>query len=186
MSTEDPLPLLYSHLVVASANEGLPMAAIGRVLSLPFDEVEVELKEALADGRIAALPQSDWPPTSRRSDRVPTAPRLSKDQVELSASTRFHLTKLEAAFLGALLQYDHTDKEKLYTIAEQQRRKRQSHVDNPDPTDPRIVDVMICKLRKKLKAQDPAFVVGTTWGRGYSIDPSVKKLMMDALSAPLS
>lgn len=177
----DELPPLYSHLIVTSANEGLPMAAIARVLSVPFADVELTLKEAVDDGRLVALPRADWPIGVRVQDHLPSAPRLSKDQIELAASTVFHLTKLEAGFLGALLQYDHTEKEKLYGIAEQQRRTRQTRVLSDDPTDPRIVDVMICKLRKKLRTYNPEFIIGTTWGRGYSIDPVVKKAMLDAL-----
>lgn len=181
----DELPPLYSHLIVTAAVEGLPMAAIARVLSVPFDVVELTLKEALDDGRISALPRADWVPGGRPQDRLPSAPRLSKDQVELAASTEFHLTKLESGFLAALLQYDHTDKEKLYGIAEQQRRTRQTRVLSDEPTDPRIVDVMICKLRKKLRTYNPEFKIGTTWGRGYSIDAPVKKAMLDALNKPV-
>lgn len=180
----DELPPLYTHLIVNAANEGIPMAAMCRVLAVPFDVVELTLKEALDDGLITALPRADWPHGGKIEDRLPSAPRLSKDQVELAASTTFHLTKLEAGFLGALLQYDHTDKAKLYGIAEQQRRTRQTRVLSEEPTDPRIVDVMICKLRKKLRTYNSGFIIGTTWGRGYSIDAPVKKAMMDALAKP--
>lgn len=178
----DELPPLYSHLIVQAAVEGIPMASIARVLTVPFDAVELTLKEALEDGRVASLPRADWSPAGRTQDRLPTAPRMSTDQIELASSTKFHLTRLESAFLGALLQYDHTDKERLYGIAEQQRRTRHSRTTREEPTDPRIVDVMICKLRKKLRTHDKGFVIGTTWGRGYTIDAAVKKSMLDALA----
>jgi hypothetical protein len=33
---------------------------------------------------------------------------------------------------------------------------------------------MICKLRKKMNAIDLAFVIRTSWGKGYFLDQSVK------------
>ncbi len=180
----DALPPLYTQLIVTAANEGLPIAVMARIFAIPFADVEITLKEALDEGRVLTMPRADWPSAGGASTRAPSVPRLSRDQVELAASTQFKLTKLEAAFLGALLQYDHTEKERLYGIAEQQRQRRQTRVIRDEPTDPRIVDVMICKLRKKLRTYDPAFVIGTTWGRGYSIDAPVKKSMLDVLNKP--
>ena len=38
-----------------------------------------------------------------------------------------------------------------------------------DEPEPKIIDVFICKMRKKLAAAGAPNVIGTVWGRGYSI-----------------
>jgi hypothetical protein len=37
-----------------------------------------------------------------------------------------------------------------------------------------MVDVMICKLRKKMNLIDLSFIIRTSWGKGYFLDQSVK------------
>ena len=41
--------------------------------------------------------------------------------------------------------------------------------DGMDEPEPKIIDVFICKLRKKLAAAGVTDVVGTVWGRGYTV-----------------
>lgn len=50
-----------------------------------------------------------------------------------------------------------------------------------DEVELKIVDVFICKLRKKLKALD--IKIDTTWGRGYSLNPE-SYVKLKALIAP--
>jgi DNA-binding winged helix-turn-helix (wHTH) protein len=50
-------------------------------------------------------------------------------------------------------------------------------------TDPKMVDVMICKLRRKLREVDMRFAdaIKTIWGLGYHIEQPMKALLMAAL-----
>ena len=41
--------------------------------------------------------------------------------------------------------------------------------------EPKIIDVFICKIRKKLKPF--GIEIGTMWGRGYRLDPEMKARM---------
>lgn len=172
-------------LATRAANEGVPIAAIGRIIQQPFTVVTNALKTALSVGRIAELPKADWPPAAKWSERLPTVPRSANaDDVEFACRKAFKLTPLEASFVMVLLRYDCTTKERLHNVVEQKRQQRSSRPDSNETTAIKIVDVVICKLRKKLKASDPSFVIETNWGRGYYFDPEVKKAIYDKIGGP--
>ncbi len=45
--------------------------------------------------------------------------------------------------------------------------------EQPDGTpEPKIVDVIVCKIRKKLASIGGDGLVGTVWGKGYRFDPT--------------
>ncbi len=46
--------------------------------------------------------------------------------------------------------------------------------DGPETPDPKIVDVYVCKIRRKLAAAAPQLTAGidTIWGRGYALRPA--------------
>lgn len=157
-------------------NEGIPIAAIGRILGLPFDDTCDVLKDELCKGHIVELPKSDWPPTSRLADHAPTITRKTSDEdIMFVCRKMFKLTKLEAGFITLLLKLDHADKAKLHNVIEQQRHERHDQPDTMEITDQKMVDVMICKLRKKLHVINPEFIITTVWGGGYYIEASVKE-----------
>ena len=72
----------------------------------------------------------------------------------------------------------------LHGIIEQQRMQRQSRPNKLELTDPKMVDVMICKLRKKLRDHDARFngAVQTVWGGGYFIDSKTKATLLSLLA----
>ena len=43
-----------------------------------------------------------------------------------------------------------------------------------DQPDIKIIDVMICKLRAKLRAVDPSIAVQAVWGQGHAMSPEAK------------
>lgn len=52
-------------------------------------------------------------------------------------------------------------------------RARMMSVLYPDPDkqpEAKIIDVLVCKIRKKLLARHVSFVVTTAWGRGYMLE----------------
>lgn len=54
-----------------------------------------------------------------------------------------------------------------------------------DEPDIKIIDVFICKLRKKLQAAGADNLISTVWGRGYILhDPKTKKLSLSAEQIP--
>ena len=166
------------------ANEGIPIAAIARVLYLPFAEVNTILHEAITGGYITEFPRADWPPGQLRTARVPTVSIKTSDQeVEFVCCKVFKLTRLEAGFVVRLLKLDHCDKEKLHHVIETQRLQRSSNPDSMEATDQKMVDVIICKLRKKLKDLDPEFKITTVWGGGYYIELPVKEKIYARLAA---
>ena len=75
------------------------------------------------------------------------------------------LTGHEARILGILLKREVATKEMLLTALYSGR---------PDGEEPqiKIIDVFICKARKKLKAF--GIEIETIWGRGYRLTPEMK------------
>lgn len=172
-------------VAVRAANEGIPIASIGRILLEPFDTIHSWLSYALSIGEVGHMPRPDWPPTAKWSDRLPGAPRaMDPDDTELQCTRIFKLTPLESGFLKALLQHNFVSKETLHGIAKHLRYQRLSLPNATDEdTDPKIVDVIICKLRRKLRETEPAFVIETVRSKGYFFEPSVKQKIFDMVAS---
>lgn len=173
---------LVSAITVRAANEGVPIGAIARIVQVPFEVVTQHLKDALACGKIGELPKPDWPPAQKWAARLPSIPRTAHpEDTEFLCKRVFKLTKLEAAFMMVLLRHDVIEKEKLHGVIEEQRAKRPLRPDTQEATDPKMVDVIICKLRKKLKAVDQSFVLTTSWGSGYYFEAGIKQAIFEAI-----
>lgn len=186
MSTVDEvLALPHVTLATRAANEGVPIAAIARIVQQPFDVVAAALREAQARGVIGEVPRADWPPQAKWSERLPSVPRSANaEDVEFACRKAFKLTNLEAGFMMVLLRCDCADKEKLHNVIESQRRSRQNLPDSSELTDPKMVDVMICKLRKKLRDVSAEFIINTSWGKGYYFEPAVKQKIFALIGGP--
>lgn len=173
--------------IVRAANEGIPTAAIARIVQRPFDEVCEALTLALDAWRISSMPRADWPPDAKWSERSPAVPRsANSEEVEFQCRKIFKVTNLEAGFMMALLRLECADKERLHGVIEQQRHSRAHEPDSMELTDPKMVDVMICKLRKKVGVplnMEGSAVIKTSWGKGYYIEPDVKKAIYELLGS---
>ena len=77
----------------------------------------------------------------------------------------FSLTTTEERFFAALMSREILSKEQLLTLA-------YSDKVDADLPEIKIVDVFICKIRKKLKPF--GFEIQTFWGRGYALNPLTK------------
>jgi two-component system cell cycle response regulator CtrA len=53
-----------------------------------------------------------------------------------------------------------------------------------DEPEMKIIDVFICKLRKKLQAAGADNLIGTVWGRGYMLREPASDIMGDVLVSP--
>jgi hypothetical protein len=174
-SDTDELPGWLIPIVVGAANEGIPVAAIGRSCKMPFSNIMTALRDAKARGDVVDIPNADWPPSAKRHDRLPAvAPSRQDDDYAFLCRQLFRLTPLEAAFLVTLLKHDRVEKTRLHNVVEQYRITRSTQPCARDATDPKMVDVMICKLRKKLKTIDARFLISTIWGGGYHVTPEAK------------
>jgi hypothetical protein len=183
-----PLSSTHPDLVgcaVRTAAEGVPVAAIARALQVPYDRVLHWLQRARKLGAINEIPKPDWPPTQAVNERSPTCVRSTVNEKSRSAQSPpeeaeflcrhiFRLTNLEAGFLVVLLRTLFAEKEKLHAVIEEQRSHRPLRPLQQEVTDPKMVDVMICKLRKKMGLIDLSFVIRTSWGKGYFLDAGVK------------
>lgn len=175
------LPMFEAKLAVAAANEGIPVAAIARVLGHPMDDCYESLKEAKERGAITELPRSDWPPGIRVHERLPSVPLPSDKDLAFLVGKTYKLTALEAGFLVTLLKNRQVEKSRLHGIVEHQRNTRVNQPDHLEATDPKMVDVMICKLRKKLKMVDNKIKIETIWGSGYYIETDMKPRILSHL-----
>lgn len=150
--------------VLSLADEGVPLRAIARATHTPSEEINDLLDEAIALGKIIEKPQSDWPPGSMRRSRKPSGQstmNLEDSVLRLACSNVFGMTRLQAAVFVAILRRPEITKDQVHSTIEHTRAP------NSDPTDQKMIDVVICHIRKKIKSYD--IELRTRWGQGYSL-----------------
>lgn len=159
---------VWHHVAVRMADEGIPLRAIVRTLMLPFEEVRETLEDARDRGIITTVPREEWPPGMRRDERTPdTMPlELEDDHMTMLAMRTFKVTSAEAKVLIVLLRRTIVSKLVLHNAT-----LKYDIAGTDDTSGIKIVDVYICKLRKKLAGQ---IVIETIWGVGYSISAEDK------------
>jgi DNA-binding response OmpR family regulator len=176
---ENPLPPRpFAHEVAINlAHEGVPVRAIARSTKTPGEEIYEILKAAVEDGRLIEIPKDDWPHGSRRERTPAEAAVLGLDEValQMTCSAYFRLTRLQSAVFTSLIRRPTVTKEQLHQAIENNR------LANQDPTDLKMVDVVICHIRKKIKSM--GLEVGTIWGIGYSMRPDHRATVMELVHA---
>jgi len=160
----DPPDPAIIPIAIRLADEGIPVRAIARAVKVPSEDIYEALRDALASGAILEVPKDDWPIGSRRSDRTAFngTPLEDEDNLKVACARLFRVTRLEAAIMVVLLKRSEATKAQLHLVIEQNRPN-----ENREETDPKMVDVVICHLRKKLKRHD--LLIDTIWGIGYLI-----------------
>lgn len=168
--------LTAQDIAISLADEGVPVRAIARVIRTPGDAVYKFLKTAVDIGRLTELPKDDWPAGTSRTTRSPVyAPLLSLDDdtLRLACAQVFGTTRLQSAVLVAIIRRPETTKENIHQAIEGMRPS------GAEPTDQKMVDVVICHIRKKLS---PATVeLKTLWGIGYSLAPLERDKVLSLL-----
>jgi hypothetical protein len=155
------------------AYEGVPIAAIARSFKMAFDTVEFLLREAVAEGFLLAMPAPDWPPGSRVELRMPTMPPLRAKEVGRLTTTfcrMFGLTSTESRAFTEILRRTDVTKEQIHSAMSDESPPR-SHV--------KIVDVIMCKMRRKLRRHN--ITIETLWGRGYAMPQASKDVIRGLL-----
>lgn len=162
---ERPLDIIAANL----AHEGVPVQAIARALTKPFAIVMATLQYFVDVGHITAIPAADWPGGQKRTDRLPQFMKAHSEPLQVHMVQRaLKTTQLEASFMLVLLKREDADKDTLHYVIETQRAMRRTRPNKFETTDPKMVDVVICHLRKRLKPF--RVTIKTLWGRGYYLD----------------
>jgi DNA-binding response OmpR family regulator len=139
----------YEQMILRAADEGVPIAALKRIFKPQEDrELRELLSVAVMSGRLAENPREDWPIGQPRAQRTPTvAPHVLREdgnQLIVDMARNMKITKQEGHILLVLVRRGNATREQLHDAVEACRG-------NPDEaTNIKIVDVVICKLRKKL------------------------------------
>jgi hypothetical protein len=184
MSTEvtappAPTKLRYdlAPIAVRLADEGVPLYAIARALRSPSALVREALYEAKGEGKIVDMPREDWPPNSLRATRDPMQGRKMGDEdIVFNCVRLFKVTRQQGSLLSVLIRRNEVSKDMMHQIIEQSRGP-----DKDEPTDPKMVDVVICNLRKRLKKTPLMGVIETMWGCGYFMKPENRKKALELL-----
>ena len=161
-TSQPGLPI--EDIMVRLADEGIPVRAIARASRVPSSDVYELLKGAVLQGAILELPRDDWPIGTKRNARTTFqgTPFELEEALKFACVRFFKASRMEAAILSQMLRRNEVTKQQLHTAIEQNRATK-----NQDETDPKMVDVMICKLRKRLKPHN--ITIDTMWGIGYAI-----------------
>jgi hypothetical protein len=160
------------------ADEGVPTRAIARSLRHSTDAVRDVIQTAMANGSIAYKPKDDWPPGAHRDDRAPAWVKDSQvieQELIFSCVRLFKVTKLQAALLAVMLNKTEVTKDMLHQVIEGRRSNLK------DETDPKMVDVVVCHLRKRLRPFN--VTIHTLWARGYFMEPAERKRVHDMIAA---
>lgn len=190
MQPPDAHPIVMSTsaaVAVNLADEGVPVRAIARSLKVPSEDVYNLLTEAIQQGRIIELPKDDWPPGAGRNTRT----QLQRDILGLddgvlytACSDLYKLTRLQSVVFLTLLRRTQATKAQLHNAIENNRNEP------ADPTDQKMVDVVICHIRRKIKQHATANgivapEIRTTWGVGYGLNAIDRDKIMALLAEVL-
>jgi hypothetical protein len=149
------------------AGEGVPVRAIARSLPCSEPTLHLVLTRALSAGDVPHMPKDDWP-----IGWNPSEPSI--DDVPMALARRFHLTPLQAKMFAALIAREECSKALLHSFGDEN-------------TDVKIVDVVICHLRKRLK--EFGLDISTVRSFGYFMRAEhqelAKKLLYVEPTAPL-
>jgi hypothetical protein len=158
------------QMAINLADEGIPIAAIARATGVPSDQIREHLRAAVEEGRIVELPKNDWPPGSPRSTRVPELAAVSDDHLLIDIKRAFKMTKLQANGLLVLIKHSEVSKQRMHTAL-------QNPENRDGDTNVKIVDVVICHLRKKLTPLN--IEIETIWSFGYCLTPENRQKILD-------
>ena len=153
-----------TQIMIRLADEGVPVAVIARSFQVASDDILESLKDAIAYGFLVSLPAMDWPPGELRDERCPSIDH-ELNLLPLKFKIVFALTEAESKFLAALIKRGKATTTFLHAIS--------SSADEPK-TDPRIVHVHACSIRKKL-ARFGIDGLQTIWGWGFVLPSSAAK-----------
>ena len=159
----------HKDMIARLADEEVPVRVIARALEIPADEVTEVIQEAIADGKLVRSPRYDWHPDPKGVlSSGSMIQRMEEAEICSVLSRVYSLTRLEAAMFNMLVRRNEVCKEALHGVIEHCRKNTKR-----DETDPKMVDVMIHKLRTKLRPH--GIEIKTLWGSGYYMEPAMRQ-----------
>jgi hypothetical protein len=167
----------HRQVAIRLADEGIPVRAISRTLALPSEDVREILAEARDAGAIVELPRDDWPPNVSRNQRLPGLASLAAiddELILLNLVRLFKLTPQQALLLLVLLKRREVTRKQMHAAIESRRGGPK------EETDKKIVDVVVCKLRKRLKTF--GLEIETVWAWGYVMPTEHRKKALQLLN----
>lgn len=178
VATDEPPEIdpALATIAVRLADEGIPVGAIARGLKVPSSDLYNHLNLALVDGKIIELPKSDWPAGSSRAQRAIFAGTIldNEDIVRSLCIRLFKVTRQQGAVLAIMLKRLELTKAQIHTILQENRPSI-----SREPTDQKMVDVVIFHIRKKIKPH--GLGIETVWGTGYLITPKHREAAIKLL-----
>lgn len=175
-------------IATALADEGVPVRVISRSMRVPAEDMRSHLNDAVANGDLIDMPADDWPPTARRKDRVPVPTVADIERLTAQARSTFKVTSQQAVVLAVLLTRNEAKKEQLLAAIQQHRTSKSSLPNNLEEPQLKLIDVVICNLRKRIKKHCEAAGLATTvtietvWGTGYTITRANRDLALKLIS----
>lgn len=164
-------------IAVRLADEGVPLYAIARSLKAPAEHVREALYAAKGEGKLIEMPREDWPPNSLRNNRDPMqGKKMGDEDIVFNCVRLFHVTRQQASLLSVLIRRNEVSKDMMHQIIENSRGP-----DKDEQTDPKMVDVVICNLRKRMKKTPLKDTIETMWGCGYFMKPENRKKALELL-----
>jgi hypothetical protein len=175
-----------SDVVILFARQGIPTETMSLALAVDIDSVERICLRAKETGELSTLPPRHVPRTrdefrlALTSELINTRAelaeaqrtirdfRISADEPKVMFRSVAGLTSCESALLATLVRRKRASKAVLYNAV-------YGDVAEQDRPGPKIIDVFVCKIRRKLQeyasktGTDPV-TLGTLWGTGYTID----------------
>lgn len=154
------------------ADEGVPIKAIARSLHIATDDIQDWVEEAITDGKLLEMPQYDWPPHTRMQ-RTPQFVKALPEETRLFACMNlFKIPRTQAVLLLALLSRPYAPRDYLHAALQRNRK-------SDEETSVKMIDVVLCNLRRKLKHLD--IQIETIWGVGYRLTETSRDAVNNAL-----
>jgi hypothetical protein len=160
-------PISLESCIVRAADEGIPVGSIKRVFltsQINVDERDL-IAQGVITGRLIEKPPEDWAALVPRRLRATVGEHHKSaeddDELIIKMARTLRTTKQESCVLMVVLRRGLATREMLHNAVEANRG-------NPDDaTGEKIVDVVLCKIRKKLKLW--GIKLQTVHGTGYEM-----------------
>lgn len=169
-----------SSIVIALADEGVPIRAIARSTKTPSKDIREILAAAVSSGSIVQIPRDDWAAGSTSSTRQSAADAfaaLTDPQMEMYCVKLFKVTGLQAAVLTAMIKRKELTRDNIHHIIEARRTQRDGE------TSLKMIDVVIYHLRKRCKSM--GIKIHTIWSHGYYMQTEDRQSLRNKIAEHL-
>lgn len=164
-----PRGMAIHNLIIRLAAEGVPIGAIARATQREVDYVGAVVAGAVAATRIAAAPADDWSAASGpREPEIEAAALAVIEAKAIELRTWLGFNRGPSRLIAALLVNGSADRPSLARII------TDHHANH------KLIDVVACEARRKLKAFDITFL--TVWGTGYRMDEANRQRLRELLA----